>query len=178
MTKDPNAQRAFDALKKANAILATVESCTGGSVATRITNLAGSSEIFWTSWVTYANEAKEALGVSGELLAQHGAVSEQVARAMAEAGLASLERQRSRSTQAEVAAKTLVCVSTTGVAGPSGGTERKPVGLCWVGIAVSGSGGRRVEAWKFQSAAGSDREANRAVFADEAFQRLIAALQR
>jgi len=95
--------------------LATAESCTGGLVASRLTNVAGASASFLGGVVAYADDVKrDELGVSGELLATHGAVSAEVAQAMAEGA-----RQRLRAD---------VAVSVTGVAGPGGGTPRKPVG--------------------------------------------------
>jgi len=103
--------------------VATAESCTGGLVATRITNVSGSSGMFRYGWVTYANEAKTAeLGVPAELLAQHGAVSAEAAEAMAEGAL-----QRSGAD---------VAVAVTGIAGPTGGTPEKPVGLVYFGLAI------------------------------------------
>jgi nicotinamide-nucleotide amidase len=108
--------------RAAGKTVATAESCTGGLVAGRITNVPGSSEVFRYGWVTYADEAKTAeLGVSAELLAAHGAVSEEVARAMAEGAL--------RASRADVA------VAVTGIAGPGGGLEAKPVGLVWFAVA-------------------------------------------
>ncbi|HMP81131.1 MAG TPA: competence/damage-inducible protein A [Verrucomicrobiota bacterium] len=102
--------------------LAIAESCTGGSIANRITNVPGASAILLAGLVTYSNEAKQKfLDVRAETLAQHGAVSEAVAREMAEGA-----RQR---TGAEYA------VSVTGIAGPSGGTETKPVGTVFIGLA-------------------------------------------
>jgi nicotinamide-nucleotide amidase len=102
--------------------IATAESCTGGLVAGRLTNVPGSSAVFRYGWVTYANEAKTAeLGVPAVLLAAHGAVSEEVARAMAEGAL--------RASGADVA------VAVTGIAGPDGGSAEKPVGLVWFGLA-------------------------------------------
>jgi nicotinamide-nucleotide amidase len=102
--------------------IATAESCTGGLVAGRITNVPGSSAVFRFGWVTYADEAKTAeLGVPAELLARHGAVSAEVARAMAEGAL--------RASDADLA------VAVTGIAGPEGGTAEKPVGLVWLGLA-------------------------------------------
>jgi nicotinamide-nucleotide amidase len=103
--------------------VATAESCTGGLVASRITNVPGSSEIFRYGWVTYANEAKtRELDVAAELLEQHGAVSAEVAQAMAEGAL--------RNSGADVA------VAVTGIAGPTGGTPEKPVGLVYLGVAT------------------------------------------
>jgi nicotinamide-nucleotide amidase len=105
--------------------IATAESCTGGMVAARITNVPGSSEVFRYGWVTYADEAKTAeLGVPAELLARHGAVSEEAARAMAEGAR--------RASGADVA------VAVTGIAGPDGGTDAKPVGLVWFAVARRG----------------------------------------
>jgi nicotinamide-nucleotide amidase len=96
--------------------VATAESCTGGLVAGAITEIAGSSEIFDRGFVTYSNTAKtELLGVPVALIEKHGAVSEQVARAMAEGAL--------RNAHADVA------VAVTGIAGPGGGSVEKPVGL-------------------------------------------------
>lgn len=102
--------------------LATAESCTGGLLADRITNVPGSSEIFLAGYVTYANAAKEKnLRVPAGLLAEHGAVSEHVAAAMAEG--------------ARRAAGSHFALSTTGVAGPGGGSPHKPVGTVYVGLA-------------------------------------------
>jgi competence/damage-inducible protein CinA-like protein len=109
-------------LKKVGKTLSVAESCTGGWLAQRITNVAGSSAYFDRGVVTYSNQAKtELLGVPPELIAQHGAVSEPVATSMAQ-GI----RER---------AKTDFALSITGVAGPEGGTEQKPVGLVYVGLA-------------------------------------------
>jgi nicotinamide-nucleotide amidase len=111
--------------RAAGKTVATAESCTGGMVAGRITNVPGSSEIFRYGWVTYANEAKTAeLGVPAELLARHGAVSAEVARAMAEGAL--------RAAGADFA------VAVTGIAGPTGGTPEKPVGLVYLALARTG----------------------------------------
>jgi len=104
------------ALKAKGLKLVTAESCTGGWVATALTAIPGSSDWFERGYVTYSNEAKrEDLGVAEETLRRHGAVSEQVAREMA-AG--ALERARAQ-----------VALAITGVAGPTGGTADKPVGL-------------------------------------------------
>jgi len=104
--------------------VATAESCTGGLVANRITNVSGSSEMFRYGWVTYANEAKTAeLGVPKELLEKHGAVSPEVAQAMAAGAL--------RKSRANVA------VAVTGIAGPTGNTPEKPLGLVYFAIAAA-----------------------------------------
>ena len=102
--------------------LGTAESCTGGLVATSITDVAGSSEVFDGSIVSYSNEVKESrLGVNPETLAQYGAVSEQAAKEMAEGALAALGVD--------------LAVSTTGIAGPGGASDEKPVGTVWIGVA-------------------------------------------
>jgi nicotinamide-nucleotide amidase len=112
-------------LKQRGWMLATAESCTGGLIAAACTDLAGSSEWFERGMVTYSNEAKtELLGVEAALIAQHGAVSEPVARAMAEGAIA-----RSRAD---------IAVAVTGIAGPGGGSVAKPVGTVWVSIALRG----------------------------------------
>jgi nicotinamide-nucleotide amidase len=96
--------------------LTTAESCTGGLLAGAVTDVAGSSDVFDRGFVTYSNAAKtEMLGVSADLILQHGAVSEFVARAMAAGAL--------MHSQADVA------IAVTGIAGPGGGTDLKPVGL-------------------------------------------------
>jgi len=106
-------------LKKRRLKLATAESCTGGWIAQAVTSVSGSSAWFERGFVSYSNEAKrESLGVRGAILSRHGAVSEETARAMAAGALA-----RSRAQ---------VAVAVTGVAGPAGGTRRKPVGMVCV----------------------------------------------
>ncbi|HEY5035925.1 MAG TPA: competence/damage-inducible protein A [Chthoniobacterales bacterium] len=103
--------------------LATAESCTGGFLAHRLTNVPGASAIFLAGYVTYANEAKvAALSVPAETIAEHGAVSEAVARAMAEGA-----RKKSGADFA---------LSTTGIAGPGGGSTAKPVGTAYVALAL------------------------------------------
>lgn len=104
-------------------MLATAESCTGGMIAAACTDLAGSSQWFERGFVTYSNEAKtEMLGVPAEMIAKHGAVSEEVVRAMAEGAL--------RHSRAQVS------IAVTGIAGPGGGSVEKPVGTVWVGWCV------------------------------------------
>ena len=107
-------------------MLATAESCTGGMIAAACTDLAGSSQWFDRGFVTYSNEAKtEMLGVPAELIAKHGAVSEEVVRAMAEGAI--------RHSRAQVS------IAVTGIAGPGGGSKEKPVGTVWVGWCVDGN---------------------------------------
>lgn len=135
-------------------MLATAESCTGGMISAACTDLAGSSHWFERGFVTYSNEAKtELLGVPPQLIARHGAVSEEVARAMAAGALAHSRAQ--------------VCVAVTGVAGPTGGSAAKPVGTVWFGFALPG---RLVsEVRRFDG----DRAAVRTATVQHALQRLL-----
>ena len=106
-------------------MLATAESCTGGLIAGALTDVPGSSAVVERGFVTYSNAAKiEMLGVPSQTIAAHGAVSEPVARAMAEGALAR--------------ARVGVAVSVTGVAGPGGGTATKPEGMVWFACAAQG----------------------------------------
>ncbi len=116
----------LDAICRAGGLsLATAESCTGGLIAAAITDRAGSSAFFDRGFVTYSNAAKTAmLGVPAALIERDGAVSETVARAMAEGALAH--------SAADAA------VAVTGIAGPGGGSAEKPVGLVWFGCARRG----------------------------------------
>lgn len=100
----------------------TAESCTGGMIAAALTDIPGSSSVFERGFVTYSNEAKEEmLNVPSALINTHGAVSREVAQAMAQGALAH--------SNADIA------VSVTGIAGPTGGSAGKPVGLVWFGLA-------------------------------------------
>lgn len=116
-------RKVADELKKKGLKIATAESCTGGMLANLLTNISGSSEYFDRGIVSYSNRAKiELLGVKEETLERYGAVSEQTAREMAEG-----VRERS---------KVDIGISTTGIAGPTGGTKDKPVGLVYIGIST------------------------------------------
>jgi nicotinamide-nucleotide amidase len=116
----------LDAYKEKGLMIATAESCTGGLVAALLTEISGSSAVVERGFVTYSNEAKtELIGVPADLIAAFGAVSEPVARAMAEGALAH--------SRADVA------IGITGVAGPTGGTDAKPVGLVHFGLARKGT---------------------------------------
>jgi nicotinamide-nucleotide amidase len=109
-------------LKKRNQTLATAESCTGGLIANRITNVPGASSVFIAGYVCYANQAKiNMLNVDPKLIERHGAVSESVARTLAE--------------HARACAVCDYALATTGVAGPTGGSPEKPVGTVYVGLA-------------------------------------------
>lgn len=110
------------ALAARGASVTVAESCTGGRIAAALTSVPGASQVFRGGWICYANESKvRELGVASELLAAHGAVSEEVAVAMASGA-----RTRAEADWA---------LAVTGVAGPDGGSEEKPVGLVWIGVA-------------------------------------------
>ncbi len=114
-----------EALLQKGWLLATAESCTGGMISAACTDLAGSSAWFERGFVTYSNDAKtEMLGVDAALIERHGAVSEEVARAMVQG--------------ATQHSKAQVAVAVTGVAGPAGGSRAKPVGTVWFGFMVDG----------------------------------------
>jgi PncC family amidohydrolase len=115
--------RVGELLTKSNQTISTAESCTGGLLSHVLTGVSGSSQYFIGGVVAYSNQIKEAvLGVSSTTLESFGAVSEQTAREMAE-GI----RQKFN---------TDIGLSTTGIAGPTGGTPNKPVGLVWIGIST------------------------------------------
>lgn len=121
----PAARALADALLARRLRLVTAESCTGGLIAAACTALAGSSEWFERGMVSYSNESKtELLGVPADLIARHGAVSEEVARAMAEGALTH--------SHADLA------LAVTGIAGPTGGSPAKPVGTVWLAWALRG----------------------------------------
>jgi len=114
-----------DLLVNNKLLMTAAESCTGGMISAACTDLAGSSAWFERGFVTYSNEAKtELLGVDAALIAAHGAVSEEVAQAMAAGAIAHSRAQ--------------VAVAVTGVAGPAGGSAAKPVGTVWFGFVVRG----------------------------------------
>ena len=119
------ATQVLDRAKARGVMIATAESCTGGLIAGCLTEIAGSSAVVERGFVTYSNEAKtEMLGVPAETIAAVGAVSEEVARAMAEGALAHSPAG--------------LTVAVTGVAGPGGGSAEKPVGLVHFGCAMAG----------------------------------------
>ena len=132
-TEEPTASLVLDLLRTRGLTLATAESCTGGLVAARLTDVPGSSDVFLGAIVSYSNEVKaEQLGVPPEVLATYGAVSAETAAAMA------------RGARERLGAD--VAVSVTGVAGPGGGTEEKPVGLVFVHASgPMGERGRRLD---------------------------------
>lgn len=142
------------ALRTQGAMMATAESCTGGLIAACCTGLSGSSDWFERGFVTYSNAAKtEQLGVPAALIEAHGAVSEPVARAMALGAVAHSRAQ--------------VSVAVTGVAGPTGGSADKPVGLVWFGWAVG------EQAWTECRRFEGDRDAVRAATVRHGLQGLL-----
>lgn len=152
-------------LQKHGCMLTTAESCTGGMIASACTDLAGSSLWFERGFVTYSNAAKtEMLGVAAGLISQHGAVSQQVASAMAQGSLKHSNAQ--------------VSVAVTGVAGPSGGSVEKPVGLVWFGFEVASPALRQGKAWTERQQFDGDRNAVRQATVRHALQTLINALEK
>jgi nicotinamide-nucleotide amidase len=150
----PLVERLATQLQQRQWMLATAESCTGGLIAAACTDLSGSSNWFERGFVSYSNAAKnELLGVEDALIERHGAVSEDVARAMAAGALAHSRAQ--------------VAVAVTGVAGPTGGTPDKPVGLVWFGYALPGQ--LLTEKMHFPG----DRAAVRAATVHHALSRLL-----
>jgi PncC family amidohydrolase len=138
-------------MRRRNRTLATAESCTGGLVADRITNVPGSSEYFRGGIVAYAYEAKVALlGVSWDMLRTHGAVSREVVMEMARG--------------ARVALDVDIAVSVSGIAGPGGGLPDKPVGTTWVGLSTEDGDWARKFVWE------GDRLRNKALSAEAALQ--------
>jgi PncC family amidohydrolase len=141
-------------LRRRGLKLALAESCTGGLIGDRLTNLPGSSEYFWGSLVTYAYEAKVAvLQVSWDTLNTRGAVSRETVLEMARGARAALS--------------TDIAVSVSGIAGPGGGTEEKPVGTTWIGLAAAD--GEWTRLFRFEG----DRLQNKASAADAALQLLL-----
>lgn len=119
-------EKIVQTLQKQNYTVTTAESCTGGLLAGRILNVSGASAVYNEGYITYSNEAKHRLlGVSKKTLEKYGAVSEETAKEMAE-GVAK-------------AANADIGLSTTGIAGPGGGTPEKPVGLVYMACSIKGS---------------------------------------
>ena len=156
-TLDRDLQALAAALRQRGWKLATAESCTGGLIAAACTALAGSSEWFERGFVTYSNEAKsELLGVAPVLIASHGAVSREVALAMAQGALHRAPVQ--------------LAVAVTGIAGPGGAVPGKPVGTVWLGWGTAAG----LQAERLQLP--GDRAAVRAATVAQALQRLLQVL--
>lgn len=146
--------RIGELLRRQGRKIALAESCTGGLVSDRITDVAGSSDYFLGSVVAYAYQAKvDLLGVSWDTLNSHGAVSQEVVIAMAEGARSALK--------ADFAA------AVSGIAGPGGGTCAKPVGLVWIGlVAPDGK-------WAREFRCSGTRVENKTAFADEVLQMIL-----
>ncbi|MCP4182206.1 MAG: CinA family protein [Hyphomicrobiales bacterium] len=152
------AEMTIERFRAAGFRCATVESCTGGLLSALITSVAGSSDIFDRGFVTYSNDAKsEMLGVGRESLDEFGAVSMQVAIEMAIGGLNNSEAN--------------ACVAITGIAGPGGGDEQKPVGLVYIAVANDFEEGAFGEEFQFDAIS---RDSIRNDAAKAAFEMLIA----
>jgi nicotinamide-nucleotide amidase len=162
LSDDPIRKLADQVLTRCRAkklLLATAESCTGGMIAAALTDIAGSSDVVERGFVTYSNAAKtELLGVPAELITRVGAVSEEVARAMAAGALAH--------------APVDLAVAVTGIAGPGGGSAEKPVGLVHFSVTRRG-GALRAENHVFAG----DRDAVRRATVERALQMLIEATE-
>ena len=152
------AESLLAACRSKGIMVATAESCTGGLIAAALTAIAGSSDVVDRGFITYSNEAKtQMIGVPATLIDSHGAVSEQVAAAMADGAL--------------IRSRAAVAVSVTGVAGPGGGTAEKPVGLVCFGLARTGT-----PAITERHIFPGDRGAIRVATVDHAFKMIRAAL--
>lgn len=148
------AQQLGEILCKKNAKLTTAESCTGGAISEAITSVSGSSQWFEFGFVTYANSAKrQLLGVSEETLEQYGAVSEQVVKQMAQGAI--------KQSEADYA------IAVSGVAGPDGGTEEKPVGTVWVCWQTPS------QIWTHKLVLSGDRQAVRTEAVKKSLQQLL-----
>ena len=169
MSSNTLTEQLAEVLQQHGWMLATAESCTGGMIAASCTDLSGSSHWFERGFVTYANEAKhDMLGVDNALIAQHGAMSEPVAQAMA---LGALRRSHAQ-----------VTLAVTGIAGPTGGSADKPVGTVWFAWATPSDAGPTLgaeTAWvktEVMHFAG-DRAAVREATVQHALRTLLALLQ-
>jgi nicotinamide-nucleotide amidase len=148
------AQQLGEILCKKNAKITTAESCTGGAISEAITSVSGSSQWFEFGFVTYANSAKrQLLGVSEETLEQYGAVSEQVVKQMAQGAI--------KQSEADYA------IAVSGVAGPDGGTEEKPVGTVWVCWQTPS------QIWTHKLVLSGDRQAVRTEAVKKSLQQLL-----
>lgn len=182
------AQNLMKILKSRRVVIASVESCTGGMIADEMTNISGASENFWGAWVVYDSSAKAALGVPSQIIAEHDAVSRETAESLAEKGLAQLSkvlREEASQPYSKLITlqrpwKKLAVVSTTGVAGPGGGTPERPVGLCFVGIAITDADPSSlplVKSFEVQAPAGHSRLEYKTYFQNKALELLTQCLE-
>lgn len=159
LVKTDLAERLIKELNHKKWMLVTAESCTGGMIATAITDKAGSSAVFERGFVTYSNQSKiDCLGVSPDTLHKYGAVSLKTAEEMAQGALDNSEAK--------------ISIAVTGIAGPDGGTAQKPVGLVYIGFGIKG-GVVQAKAFNFTN---MTREEVRLNTTKEAFKILLAIL--
>ena len=152
-------QKISMSLQTQKLMVATAESCTGGLLANMLTNVSGSSDYFDRGIISYSNRSKiELLNVSENLLKKHGAVSKEVAVAMAEG--------------ARIKSNVDIGISTTGIAGPTGGTKEKPVGLVF--IAISTKDGNYIKKFQFKG----NRLENKRIACKEALEMLLKVLEK
>ena len=161
--------------RQAGVMLVTAESCTGGMIIGALTDIAGASAVVDRGFITYSNAAKhEMLGVPMAVIEEYGAVSQQVAEAMAVGALRALEASGAlgESGGGESGAHPCLAVAVTGIAGPDGGSVDKPVGLVWFGLAMRGGA---VSSWREVFDGG--RENVRAQTTQMALAKMAAALR-
>ena len=152
-------QKIVDALKKRNMTLTTAESCTGGLLAGTLINVSGISDIFNEGYITYANASKEKLlGVRKETLENDGAVSETCAREMA---IGAVKASGARAS-----------LAVTGIAGPGGGTEEKPVGLVYIGCCIDD------QVWVERHLMDGDRQNVRRYTVQQAMEMLLRCIEQ
>jgi nicotinamide-nucleotide amidase len=175
-------QQLTEYIRTHQTVIASVESCTGGKIADRLTDVPGVSENFWGSWVVYDNTAKIELGVPPELIAQQGAVSSEAAVSLAVNGLKKLTATLAQSDAQMLGLiqpwKKLAVVSTTGIAGPAGGTPEYPVGLCHVGVAISDGSKTMTDSLKILAPTGLTRVEYKNLFAQKAIEFLLQCLSK
>lgn len=159
-------------LKRRKYMLCCIESCTGGLIASKITNIPGSSEVFWGGLITYHNTAKETLcSIPRNFLNKHHPVSKEIAKAMALGGLKQMKEALATSRSDN---QKLITVSTTGIAGPGGGTTKKPIGLCYVGIAKNNY---PAKTFILRESANKTRRILKSLFSEQALQLLLNTLK-
>ena len=155
-------------LKTSHHVLSTIESCTGGLIAHLITNVSGASEVYFGSTIVYDNSLKFEIGVPKGLLDQHGAVSPEVAASMAEKGLEKMQNNAEiLHSNSLIKPRGFMCIATTGIAGPTGGSRGKPVGLCYIALAITG---KTTLVEKFIASETSERSKVKLQFAHKALE--------
>lgn len=159
-------------LKLRQYMLCCIESCTGGLLASKITDIPGSSEVFWGALITYHVTAKENLcSIPRNFLNKYNPVSKETAEAMA---LGGLEQMKKALNTLHTHNQKLIAVSTTGIAGPGGGTPKKPIGLCYVGIAKENY---PTKTYELREAPNKARKMLQILFTEQALQILLKSLK-